>query len=140
MCRNCNLRERMLITIRSCLMLHFLLNRANPKQPPASRADRQRSASALCSVLASQVGAGVLSDSQVEVLRCTFPSYAAISVSPSNFGGEGLPLYESLFTIITFLQTGNDHFCQILLEPLEVFPADTSSQEYICHFYFFNTF
>lgn len=69
----------------------------------------------------SQVGAGVVGDSQVEVLRRAVALQAAARLPPTDFGGQCLPLLEAL-PPATLLQTGHDHLGQVLLEPLEVLP------------------
>jgi len=71
----------------------------------------------------SQVRAGVVSDSQVEVLRRAVPLQAAVSLSPTDFGGQSLPVFKALAPIATALQAGHDLLRQVLLEPLEVLPV-----------------
>lgn len=75
-------------------------------------------------LLSSQVGTGDVSDSQVEVLRQAVPLQAAVSLSPTDFGGQGLPVFKALTPNSTVLQTGHYHLRQVLLEPLEVLPVN----------------
>lgn len=70
--------------------------------------------------LQSEVGAGVFSDSQVEVLWRPVALQAAVGLPPTDSSGQGLPLLKALAPASTLLQAGHDLLCQILLESLEV--------------------
>lgn len=74
------------------------------------------------SSLWSQVGIGVVSNSQVEVLWLTVSLQAAVGLPMTYFGGQGLPLLKALPALSTLFKTGHDHLGKVLLEPLEVLP------------------
>ena len=81
----------------------------------------------------SQIGTGVIRDGQVKVLRRAFLLHAAVGVSPADFGGQSLPLFKALFAGSALLQTGHDHLCQILPEPLEVLPEAVKVTLFLAH-------
>lgn len=111
----CNLNCMFMISLTS--MFHscsIVTNKKSGPMKPSRNSDRYLS---LKSLLWSQVGTAV-SNGQVEVLWAVCPQAGCLPLT--DFGGQSVSVFETLAACSTLLQTGNNHLCQVLLEPLEV--------------------